>query len=31
MWLGTPIRLKLDTMQRRGYSEALLPKVGAVA
>jgi aromatic ring-cleaving dioxygenase len=26
LWLGTPIRLKLDTMQRRGYSEALLPK-----
>lgn len=25
MWLGTPIRLKLDTMQRRGYSAALLP------
>jgi aromatic ring-cleaving dioxygenase len=26
LWLGTPIKLKLDTMQRRGYSEALLPK-----
>jgi aromatic ring-cleaving dioxygenase len=26
LWLGTPVKLKLDTMQRRGYSEALLPK-----
>ena len=26
LWLGTPLKLKLDTMQRRGYSEALLPK-----
>ena len=26
LWLGSPIKLKLDTMQRRGYSEALLPK-----
>jgi aromatic ring-cleaving dioxygenase len=26
LWLGTPIKLKLNTMQRRGYSEALLPK-----
>jgi aromatic ring-cleaving dioxygenase len=26
LWLGAPIKLKLDTMQRRGYSEALLPK-----
>jgi aromatic ring-cleaving dioxygenase len=25
LWLGTPIKLKLDTMQRRGYSAALLP------
>jgi DOPA 4,5-dioxygenase len=25
LWLGTPIALKLDTMQRRGYSAALLP------
>ena len=25
MWLGTPITLKLDTMQRKGYSAALLP------
>ena len=27
LWLGTPITLKLDTMQRRGYSAALLPSV----
>jgi aromatic ring-cleaving dioxygenase len=26
LWLGTPIKLKLDTMQRRGYSEAQPPK-----
>jgi DOPA 4,5-dioxygenase len=25
LWLGSPIDLKLDTMQRRGYSAALLP------
>ena len=25
LWLGTPIKLKLDTMQRRGYTAALLP------
>lgn len=25
LWLGTPIKLKLDTMQRRGYQAALLP------
>jgi DOPA 4,5-dioxygenase len=25
LWLGTPVRLKLDTLQRRGYSAALLP------
>ena len=25
LWLGSPITLKLDTMQRRGYSAALLP------
>jgi aromatic ring-cleaving dioxygenase len=25
MWLGTPITLKLDTMQRRGYRPELLP------
>jgi aromatic ring-cleaving dioxygenase len=25
LWLGTPVNLKLDTMQRRGYGSALLP------
>jgi DOPA 4,5-dioxygenase len=25
LWLGTPVTLKLDTMRRRGYPEALLP------
>ncbi|MSP02277.1 MAG: 4,5-dioxygenase [Acetobacteraceae bacterium] len=25
LWLGTPVALKLDTMQRRGYGAALLP------
>jgi DOPA 4,5-dioxygenase len=25
LWLGNPITLKLDTMQRRGYPTALLP------
>jgi aromatic ring-cleaving dioxygenase len=25
LWLGSPIKLKLDTMQRRGYGTALLP------
>src|SRR4029077_9608926 len=25
LWLGTPIELKLDTMQRRGYRAELLP------
>ena len=25
LWLGSPIALKLDTMKRRGYGEALLP------
>jgi aromatic ring-cleaving dioxygenase len=25
-WLGTPIELSLGHMQRRGYSDALLPK-----
>lgn len=25
LWLGSPIELKLHTMQRRGYSAALLP------
>jgi len=27
LWLGSPIELRLGTMQRRGYSEALLPAV----
>ena len=26
MWLGAPIALKLDTMKRVGYRDALLPK-----
>ena len=26
LWLGTPINLILDTVQRRGRSETLLPK-----
>jgi aromatic ring-cleaving dioxygenase len=25
LWLGAPIALKLDTMQRRGYRDELLP------
>jgi len=25
LWLGTPIKLKFDTMQRRGYRAELLP------
>jgi aromatic ring-cleaving dioxygenase len=25
LWLGTPVALKLDSMQRRGYRDALLP------
>ena len=25
LWLGTPIELRLDTMQRRGYRAELLP------
>jgi DOPA 4,5-dioxygenase len=25
LWLGTPINLKLDTLQRRGYRAELLP------
>ncbi len=25
LWLGSPVTLKLDTMKRRGYGEALLP------
>ena len=27
MWLGSPIELKIHTLQRRGYSAALLPSV----
>ena len=26
LWLGTPVKLVLDTMRRRGYPEALLPR-----
>jgi DOPA 4,5-dioxygenase len=29
LWLGTPVALKLDTMQRRGYGDALLPTAAA--
>jgi DOPA 4,5-dioxygenase len=25
MWLGSPVSLKIETLQRRGYSAALLP------
>jgi DOPA 4,5-dioxygenase len=25
MWLGAPVDLKVDTLQRRGYEDALLP------
>lgn len=25
LWLGEPVKLKLDTLKRRGYSDALLP------
>jgi aromatic ring-cleaving dioxygenase len=31
LWLGKPVPLKLDTMQRRGYGAALLPKDTAEA
>jgi aromatic ring-cleaving dioxygenase len=31
LWLGTPIALRLETMQRRGYGPALLPKDAAAA
>ncbi len=31
LWLGKPVALKLDTMQRRGYGPALLPKDAARA
>ena len=26
IWLGSPVPLRIDTLQRRGYSAALLPK-----
>src|SRR5271166_4842114 len=29
LWLGTPVKLKLDTMQRTGYGAALLPTASA--
>jgi aromatic ring-cleaving dioxygenase len=29
MWLGMPVELKVDTLQRRGYGEALLPTEAA--
>jgi len=29
LWLGTPVKLKLDTMQRRGYGADLLPTASA--
>jgi aromatic ring-cleaving dioxygenase len=29
MWLGAPVDLKLDTLKRRGYGEALLPTQAA--
>lgn len=29
MWLGMPVALKLDTMQRTGYRPALLPAAAA--
>jgi aromatic ring-cleaving dioxygenase len=29
LWLGTPVKLKLDTMQRRGYRAELLPTASA--
>ena len=29
LWLGTPVDLKLDTLRRRGYGEALLPTASA--
>ncbi len=31
MWLGSPIELKIHTLQRRGYSAALLPSAPATA
>jgi aromatic ring-cleaving dioxygenase len=29
LWLGSPVKLKLETMQRTGYREALLPTASA--
>jgi aromatic ring-cleaving dioxygenase len=29
LWLGTPVKLKLDTLQRRGYGIDLLPSASA--
>ena len=29
LWLGTPVKLKLDTMRRTGYRAALLPTASA--
>jgi DOPA 4,5-dioxygenase len=31
LWLGSPVNLKLETMQRRGYGDALLPREAAGA
>jgi aromatic ring-cleaving dioxygenase len=31
LWLGTPVRLKLDHMQRRGYGADLLPTAAVQA
>jgi aromatic ring-cleaving dioxygenase len=31
LWLGSPVALKLDTMKRRGYGEALLPAASAAS
>jgi aromatic ring-cleaving dioxygenase len=29
MWLGTPVNLKIETLQRRGYHQELLPAATA--
>jgi aromatic ring-cleaving dioxygenase len=29
LWLGAPVELKIDTLQRRGYSAGLLPTTAA--
>jgi aromatic ring-cleaving dioxygenase len=31
LWLGAPIKLKLDAMQRRGYRTELLPTAEGTA